>query len=111
MPASESLLSWATAVANAWSVPLCAADILHGVIDGGRLRVSLDIGLLVGAVLLATLVAIDLLSWRVRARGDERKRRLPGDQLIPDAGGGFTHAITITGPPVEGSSTVRGDAG
>jgi len=40
--------------------------------------------------------------WRsVRAIRDEQTRRLPGDELIADASGFLTHAITIQAPPRE----------
>jgi len=40
--------------------------------------------------------------WRsVHAIRDEQTRRLPGDELIADAIGSLTHAITIQAPPRE----------
>jgi hypothetical protein len=37
----------------------------------------------------------------VQASPSERDRRLPGDELLPQAAGSFTHAVTIRSPPRE----------
>jgi hypothetical protein len=37
----------------------------------------------------------------VRARRREKWRRLPGDEVLPDAKGSLTHAVTIRGTPRE----------
>ena len=85
--------------AAGWSVPLFAAGVLYGVIGVVGLRVSLDIWLLAGAILLGMRVALDVTPGRVRAKDHERTRPLPGDECVPAAVGTLTHAITIDGPP------------
>lgn len=83
----------------AWSIPLFAAGILYGLIGVFILRVSLDIWLLSGSIVLGVMVAADRVVGRVRATNSERSRCLAGDELIPDALGTLTHAITIPGSP------------
>ena len=83
----------------AWSIPLFAAGILYGLIGVFILRVSLDIWLLSGSIVLGVMVAADRVVGRVRATTSERSRCLAGDELVPDAIGTLTHAITIPGSP------------
>ena len=80
-----------------WSMPLSAAGLFYGLIGVFTLRVVLDIWLLTGAILLVVMVAADLVIGAVRATHSERARPLPGDELVPDAIGTLTHAITIAG--------------
>jgi hypothetical protein len=82
-----------------WSVLLVAAGVLYGVIGVFSLRVSLDVSLLGGAIVLGGMVAADPIVRRVRASEHERTRRLPGDECVPAAVGTLTHAITIDGSP------------
>ena len=82
-----------------WSVPLFTAGILYGLIGVFWLQVSLDMWLLAGAMLLGVMVVGDLILRRVRASDDERTRRLPGDESVPEAVGTLTHAITIGASP------------
>lgn len=63
-----------------WSVPLCAAGFVYGLIGVFILEVSLDIWLLSGSTLLGVMVAVDRAGGRVRATNSEQSRRLPGDQ-------------------------------
>jgi hypothetical protein len=83
----------------AWSVPLFAAGVLYGLIGVFILEVSLDVWLLSGSILLGVMVAADRPGRRVRATNSEQSRRLPGDELVPDAVGTLTHAISIAGSP------------
>ena len=84
---------------TAWSVALAAAGFVYGAIGVFVLGVTLDSGLLGGAAILAAAVARGT-SWRsVRAASEERTRRLPGDELIPEPLGTMTHAVTIQRPP------------
>lgn len=55
-----------------------------------------DVVFFVGAV-----IAAPVSRWKVRARGDEKRRRLPGDDVLPDAREQWTNAITIRGRPAE----------
>jgi hypothetical protein len=82
-----------------WSLPLFTAGVLYGLMGVFWLRVSLDIGLLAGAMLLGTMLAANVVLRRVRADDGERTRRVPGDELIPAAVGTFTHAMTVAGSP------------
>ena len=82
-----------------WSMPLVVMGLLYGWIGVFWLRVSLDVGLLAGAVALGMMVAADRVLGPVRATNDERRGRLPGDELVAAAVGAFTHAITIDGAP------------
>jgi len=82
-----------------WSAPLSAAGILYGLIGVAILRVWLDAWLLMGALLVAVLSAGRLVSGRVRATAEERRRGLPGDDTIPAAADTLTHAITLAAPP------------
>jgi hypothetical protein len=66
-----------------WSVLLIAAGVLYGVIGVFSLRVSLDIWLLAGAILLGMRVASDVTPGRVRAKDHERTRRLPATNVFP----------------------------
>ena len=51
---------------------------------------------LLDAIGLAVAAASGVVSRRpVRPLGDEERRALPGDALLPDAKGRWTHAITI----------------
>jgi hypothetical protein len=79
----------------AWSIPLFAVGIVYGLIGVFILEVSLDIWLLSGSILLGVMVAADRVGGRVRATTSERSRVFPGDELIPDATGTLTHAISI----------------
>jgi hypothetical protein len=83
----------------AWSMPLLAAGVLYGLIGVVILQVSLDIWLLSGSLVLGVMVVADRVVGRVRATKSERSRRMPGDELIPDAIGTLTHAIMISGSP------------
>jgi hypothetical protein len=52
------------------------------------------------AIDFAVVVATGVVSRRpVRPVGDEERRPLPGDGLLPDAKGRWTHAVTIHAPP------------
>ncbi|MCL3861082.1 hypothetical protein [Actinotalea sp. K2] len=55
----------------------------------------------VGVAAVAATVEIGLihLGLTYGSSGEERRRRLPGDDLIPDAGVQTDHAITIDAPP------------
>jgi hypothetical protein len=59
----------------------------------GRLR---DVLLFTAAILMGALSRL-----RVRARGDERRRSLPGDEIVPDARDQWTNAVTIRAQPAE----------
>jgi hypothetical protein len=83
----------------AWSVPLFATGVLYGVIGVFILQVSLDVWLLSGSIVLGVMVAADRGGGHVRATNSERSRCLAGDELVPDAIGTFTHAITVPGSP------------
>ena len=86
---------------TAWSLTLAAAGFVYGGIGVFVLGVTLDSVLLGGAAILTAAVARGT-SWRsVRAAGEERTRRLPGDELIPEPLGAMTHAITIQRSPAE----------
>ena len=80
-----------------WNGVVAGAGVLYGALGVFWLGVSLDVWLLVGAILLGALFVADLIVGRVRANDDERTRRLAGDELIPAAVGTLTHAITIGG--------------
>jgi hypothetical protein len=82
-----------------WCAPLSAAGLLYGFIGIAILRVSLDLGLLMGAIALAILTAGRSISGRVGATTEERRRGLAGDNAIPAAADTLTHAITIAAPP------------
>lgn len=57
---------------------------------------------LLDAIGFAVAVATGVVSRRpVRPLGDEERRPLPGDALLPDAKGRRTHAITIHASPAE----------
>jgi len=84
---------------KAWSLALAATGIAYGAIGVFVLGVTLDIGLLAGAIVLAGAVARELSHRSVRASRDEHARHLPGDELIPKPLGTLTHAITIQRPP------------
>ena len=57
---------------------------------------------LLDAIGFAVVVARGVVSRRpVRPLGDEERRPLPGDGLLPDAKGRWTHAITIHASPAE----------
>ena len=54
------------------------------------------------ALLFAVVILTGALSrLRVRALGDEGRRSLPGDEIVPDAQGQWTNAITIRGRPAD----------
>jgi hypothetical protein len=59
------------------------------------LGVAVDVWLLAGATLLVVVAAVEGLAGRVRAADDERRRWLSGDEVIRNAAGVLTHAITI----------------
>lgn len=55
---------------------------------------------LLDATLLSVAIVTGVMSRRpVRPRGDEDRRPLPGDDLLPAANGRWTHAITIRAEP------------
>jgi len=81
-----------------WGLLLAAAGIAYGVMGVFVLGVWLDAWLLVGAALLGATTATRMLAGRVRATDDERRRWLSGDELIRNAAGVLTHAITIGAP-------------
>jgi hypothetical protein len=83
----------------AWSVPLFATGVLYGAIGVFILQVSLDVWLLSGSIVLGVMAAADRGGGRVRATNSERSRCLAGDELVRDAIGTFTHAITVPGSP------------
>lgn len=49
----------------------------------------------------ATILTGALSRLRVRALGDEGRRSLPGDEIVPDAKGQWTNAITIRARPAD----------
>jgi hypothetical protein len=60
------------------------------------------VGRLRDATRLAGVVATGVLSRRpVRPLGDEARRQLPGDELLPSAKVRWTHGITIRARPTE----------
>jgi hypothetical protein len=81
-----------------WSVPLSAAGLLYGLIGIAILQVSLDVWLLIGAILVGIATGWRLASGRVRATAEERCGRLPGDEFIPAAADTLTHAVTVAAP-------------
>jgi hypothetical protein len=83
----------------AWSVPLFATGVLYGAIGVFILQVSLDVWLLSGSIVLGVMATADRGGGRVRATNSERSRCLAGDELVRDAIGTFTHAITVPGSP------------
>jgi hypothetical protein len=57
---------------------------------------------LLDAVLFAGSIVVGPLSrWPVRPIGDESRRPLPGDDVLPGAKGHWTNAITIRGRPAD----------
>lgn len=83
-----------------WEAVLSAAGLLYGTIGVFRLGVTIDLLLLGGAILLAGAMTFRSARWRsVRADRREQEKTLPGDELISDRFGAFTHAITIHRPP------------
>jgi hypothetical protein len=83
-----------------WSTALVIAGLLYGAIGVFRLGVVLDWGLLLAVAVLTATVWRDSTCWRpVRADRAERRRLLPGDELIPVPLGSLTHAITIARAP------------
>src|SRR3954469_21632045 len=81
-----------------WSITLAVAAFLYGAVGVFVLRVSLDYGLLAGALILGATAGISS-TWRsARADRGERSRRLPADELIPEPIGALTHAITVQRP-------------
>jgi hypothetical protein len=82
-----------------WTMPLFAAGLLYAAFGVFRLGVQLDWGLFIAITLLGVRSAEEGTLWRsVRAGRWERVRPLPGDELIADALGSLTHAITIKRP-------------
>jgi hypothetical protein len=70
-------------------------DVVVGLHTGGIKRVR-------DAIRLAAVILGGVLSRRsVRPRGNEAGRALPGDELLPDAKGRWTHGITIRGRPAD----------
>jgi hypothetical protein len=65
-----------------------------GPAGGRRMRTVRDV-VRFGAVILTGPVS----RYSVRSRGDEARRRLPGDELLPAANDRWTHAVTIRGRP------------
>lgn len=49
----------------------------------------------------ATILTGALSRLRVRALGDEGRRPLPGDEIVPDSKGQWTNAVTIQGRPAD----------
>lgn len=82
-----------------WNIALTAAGVLYGWMGVFRLGVMLDGWLLGGAIALGARTAANAVLPGVHATGDERTRQLPGDELIPNAIGTLTHAITVDAPP------------
>jgi hypothetical protein len=82
-----------------WSATLSAAGVLYGLIGIAILQVSLDGWLLIGAILVGVMAGERLVSGRVRATMEERRRPLPGDECIAAAADTLTHAVTIAAPP------------
>ncbi len=80
-----------------WSVTLAAAGVVYGVIGVASLGVTLDYGLIAGAIGLGVAAAF-VHSRSVRAGRDEHARSLPGDDLIPAPMATLTHAVTIACP-------------
>jgi hypothetical protein len=80
---------------KAWSFTVAAAGFAYGAMGVFTLGIALDYGLLAGALLLGAVAAAPATSRSVRADRTERIRRLPGDDLIPEAFAVLTHAITI----------------
>jgi hypothetical protein len=98
-PTLSVVIGMTLAIANlrtrAWTAPLLLGGVLYAALGVFALGVALDVGLFVAAGLLGTALA-GTRAWRsVRANGAERERWLPGDDLIADPLGVFTHAITI----------------
>ena len=98
-PTLVVVIGMTLAIANlrsgAWAVPLFLSGLLYAAIGVFVLGVALDWGLFIATGLLGTVVA-HTWTWRsVRPDRAERVRRLPGDNLIADPLGVFTHAITI----------------
>lgn len=55
---------------------------------------------LIDAIAFAVVIVGGVVSRRpVRPVGDEERRPLPGDALLPEAKGRWTHAVTIHAPP------------
>ena len=79
-----------------WSLVVAAAGVVYGTIGVFKLGVTLDYGLLAGAIALTGVAAArSQIRRSVRARDDERTSRLPGDDLISEPLGSLTHAISI----------------
>ena len=78
-----------------WSLILAAAGILYGLIGVFVLRVPLDVWLLAGAALLGVMAGLQIVAGRVQPVDDERRRQLPGDDLVCNPSATLTHAITI----------------
>jgi hypothetical protein len=78
-----------------WSLLVSGAGVLYGLIGVFVLGVAVDVWLLAGATLLAVVAGVERIAGRVRATDDERRRWLSGDELIRNAAGVLTHAITI----------------
>jgi hypothetical protein len=68
--------------------------------SGPTLRSARAVGFVRDALALAAAVLTAVISRRpVRPLADEKRRPLPGDRLLPNAKGRWTHAITIQAPP------------
>jgi hypothetical protein len=68
--------------------------------SGPTLRSARAVGFVHDAFALAFSVVTAMVSRRpVRPLGDEGRRPLPGDSLLPAAKGRWTHGITIQAPP------------
>lgn len=102
-PTLMVVIGMTLAVANlrsgSWAVPLMVAGGLYAAVGVFVLGVALDWGLFVAVALLGAAL-VEARDWRpVRADLSERRRPLPGDDLIRDPLATFTHAITIRRDP------------
>ena len=67
--------------------------------SGPTLRSARVVGLVRDAFAFAWSIATAMISrWPVRPLGDEGRRPLPGDSLLPTAKGRWTHGVTIQAP-------------
>jgi hypothetical protein len=67
----------------AWTIVLAIGGVFYGVFGVAMLGVSLDLGLVAGATVLAFAATTSRAAWpSVRARPAERSRVFPGDSFI-----------------------------
>ena len=101
MPARQALVVLAVILAAAFAA---ATEILSKREDRPGLQAS--IALFATATLAAILSAFLMFvrPWYLRwgATDAEASRALPGDEIVPDAAGQETRAITIHAPPTRG---------